>query len=615
MAQELKARISLRKDNSTNWSRNGSQKLLDGEVIFIDGAPGNNVTRLIVGEGGENVFNAISGDNTSSLTTTGKNFLRDASKVHDPTQRSTNCNIFYSGVGAGYMLPTASETLLGGIKIDNSLFQVVESRLYLKHAYLRPEAGKGVVIHIGNDASLEVDNNLYVNTLRATDHYTQLGHFLDLNKDVTRKVDTLNNELWEFVGELDPLEIYDTTVLEDIPFIVYVPSDDPEEGEGDEPVEPIEPTEPEEEEEIIVYDKIYIQNGVVVFTDKEEKVKTTVYSSQKWLNERFRTIQFLEDNSNTNYMRTTYINKLLRLGNPIPTKRTEMKVTPLSASEKPYAGMIIHNWKYEKDNAKHAFFGMNCNGQVLFSNNFNLLTKEPSFSTERYILMSDEIYDKGDHKNFIYHVGEAENGQTVVKASDIANFVTPEYVFNRLTTDESGPLSIENKDKVSITHNEANTTIISINKKEEERYNDLTKEKYFVTNIDFDKYGHLKEVKKTNYNYLIEDVYETKTTLESLMKNEIGSQEGTDNYTLWWFASKHDDEIKGINEIIGKYNVKEFDPIAVRLTDLEIDANAFNNGKLGKPSNQNETRTVWKIIEALETKIDALENELNMLKQ
>jgi hypothetical protein len=203
--------------------------------------------------------------------------------------------------------------------------------------YLRVEAGKGKVVHIGNGVSLEVDDNLYVNTLRATDHYTQLGHLFDLNKDVTRKLNSLSGELWEFVGEIDPLELYDSVLLENIPFIIYIPPVEPEEGES----EPTTPTEPEEE--IVLYDKIYIQNGVITFTDKEEKVKTTVYDSQHWLNERFRTIQFLTDNTNISYMRATYINKLLRLGNPIPTNKTEMEVTPLSRSDKPYAGMIVHN--------------------------------------------------------------------------------------------------------------------------------------------------------------------------------------------------------------------------------------------------------------------------------
>jgi hypothetical protein len=41
-------------------------------------------------------------------------------------------NVFYSGIGAGYILPTASNTLLGGIKISDTYFYTDGEVLKLK---------------------------------------------------------------------------------------------------------------------------------------------------------------------------------------------------------------------------------------------------------------------------------------------------------------------------------------------------------------------------------------------------------------------------------------------------------------------------------------------------
>jgi hypothetical protein len=101
--------------------------------------------------------------------------------------------VFYSGIGAGYTLPTASSNLLGGIKIDNSMFKMDGDYLKLSQFEVRYEEGKGYVIHIPN-SNLEVDNTLYVHTLKSTDHYKDLGLFVDLNKKITDEVITLVNQ-------------------------------------------------------------------------------------------------------------------------------------------------------------------------------------------------------------------------------------------------------------------------------------------------------------------------------------------------------------------------------------------------------------------------------------
>jgi hypothetical protein len=165
---------------------------------------------------------------------------------------------------------------------------------------------------------------------------------------------------------------------------------------------------------------------------------------------------------------------------------------------------------------------MDYNGRLFYSKNFDLLTKRPILGSERYVLTSDADYMDKDYENFILHVSVANDGQHVVKASDIANFITPEYMFNRLITDEDGPISIENKEKISINHKKADT-------KEDIKTNEY---EYFITNITFDKYGHLKTVEKIKSNDLTKDIYDTKTKLDNLITNEIGSQKGTDEYTL-----------------------------------------------------------------------------------
>jgi hypothetical protein len=70
----------------------------------------------------------------------------------------------------------------------------------------------------------------------------------------------------------------------------------------------------------------------------------------------------------------------------------------------------------------------------------------------------------------------------------------------------------------------------------------------------------------------------------------------------------HSKKIQDIEDWIGDQSEGEdsgtiWGRIAINRDNIE----AIDN-KLGKPSNENEKRTVWEIIEALE-------NELNMLKQ
>jgi hypothetical protein len=101
--------------------------------------------------------------------------------------------VFYSGIGAGYILPTASRDLLGGIKIDNSMFRMEGEVLRLSQFEIRYEEGKGSVIHIPY-SNLEVDNTLYTHTIKTTDHYKDLGIFVDLNKKATNEITTLADQ-------------------------------------------------------------------------------------------------------------------------------------------------------------------------------------------------------------------------------------------------------------------------------------------------------------------------------------------------------------------------------------------------------------------------------------
>jgi len=76
---------------------------MEGEIGIVNKPNTKNVANIVVGNGAST---------TSELLAEG--------------------NVFYSGIGAGYTLPLASNTVLGGVKISDTYFYTDSGVLKLK---------------------------------------------------------------------------------------------------------------------------------------------------------------------------------------------------------------------------------------------------------------------------------------------------------------------------------------------------------------------------------------------------------------------------------------------------------------------------------------------------
>jgi hypothetical protein len=76
---------------------------MEGEIGIVNKTNSKTVSALIVGNGSTNIENLLLNDNA-----------------------------FYPGIGAGYILPTASSTVYGGIKISDNYF-------YMDQGLLKPK--------------------------------------------------------------------------------------------------------------------------------------------------------------------------------------------------------------------------------------------------------------------------------------------------------------------------------------------------------------------------------------------------------------------------------------------------------------------------------------------
>lgn len=140
-----KVRINLSKDKYSNWYSN-NPKLGNGELILSTADNEENVISFIMIGNGTDRFRMI---------------------------HNSGKNIFYPGIGAGYQLPTASNTELGGIKISSDYFTITNQTLYPK--FLRYETyNYELALVTQENVSLKVDNNIYCKKLAADQVNTKL---------------------------------------------------------------------------------------------------------------------------------------------------------------------------------------------------------------------------------------------------------------------------------------------------------------------------------------------------------------------------------------------------------------------------------------------------------
>ena len=110
-AKTIIGRVKTRKDSYNNW-KIYDPNLLEGELVIATGNTMNTLngmSMLVFGDGKKSFTDIVAGEKIGE---------------HHPTSRSTNNAVFYSGIGAGYQLPVATTTDLGGIKINTNYFEL-----------------------------------------------------------------------------------------------------------------------------------------------------------------------------------------------------------------------------------------------------------------------------------------------------------------------------------------------------------------------------------------------------------------------------------------------------------------------------------------------------------
>lgn len=152
-ARTIIGRVKTRKDTHSNWT-SINPTLFEGEIAFSTNAY-KNTTMLVVGKENTSFKDLITGERTGD----------------NPTNRSDNYAVFYSGIGAGYELPIATDKMLGGIKINPSYFQIsngfLSPNLYTKNdKYLNPEGKIVPTILLKEGYDLHVFGKVWENSTR-----------------------------------------------------------------------------------------------------------------------------------------------------------------------------------------------------------------------------------------------------------------------------------------------------------------------------------------------------------------------------------------------------------------------------------------------------------------
>lgn len=449
-------RIQCKKDSYTNWLRQGSKILLDGEIAFIEEQANTALTRLVVGNG------------TSSISTLTAGESRYENAPTDPFQRSNNYSVFYSGIGAGYQLPIATSTKLGGIRVDSSMFWIENEALKLMDFQKITEAGKGKVIHL-RDVNFEIDNTLYANTIRTSEHYKQIDKLIKLNADLTYHITSLRNRYWNFYDQINALNLVNETLVA-IPFTVEIIN---LEAEGD--------------EEVVTtfnYDSIIIENNKIFFRlSTSEELPLEVYNSYGWVDPQYQRIKF-EDVNNTGYSNEDYVARLLLMGYPDSLASDASAPLPLT-EDGLYGGTVVCNWDYEDEDGekigKHAFIGMRYDDVLdncfpAFSRDFNLNTPKASQDCG-YLLYSTNNLFNGSNKNCFLTTDST--GKTIIAQDTVDLFANILREGNKISISPSG-------NKITVAHATIKTE------------KNTTSNNTYISSITTDSCGHVTEITSDN---------------------------------------------------------------------------------------------------------------------
>lgn len=134
----------------------------------------------------------------------------------------SNTNVFFSGIGAGYNLPAATSAVLGGIKVDNEYFSMVNQKLtpkLLTYAVPEPSGNyynasgptpENIALTLPSDHDLRVQGTVFAETLITTEEINvQVGfQYIDIHKKINKddKYEVyLDNAI--FIGTIDDKDI------------------------------------------------------------------------------------------------------------------------------------------------------------------------------------------------------------------------------------------------------------------------------------------------------------------------------------------------------------------------------------------------------------------------
>lgn len=113
---------------------------------------------------------------------------------------TSNTNVFFSGIGAGYNLPAATPTVLGGIKIDSEYFSMINQKLtpkLLTYAVPEPSGNyynasgptpENIALTLPSDHDLRVQGTVFAETLITTEEINvQVGfQYIDIHKKINK---------------------------------------------------------------------------------------------------------------------------------------------------------------------------------------------------------------------------------------------------------------------------------------------------------------------------------------------------------------------------------------------------------------------------------------------
>lgn len=182
--KEIKGRIELRYDSYNNW-RSVNPILRSGEVGFATQESPLSTSCLFLGNGVSTINELLAEENGSE---------------YEPSARSTSYAVFYSGIGAGYRLPVASESVIGGISIDPSYYEIISNRLtptsYTKQ-YIS-DLGQTIVLQEGYN--FQVDGTIKCTELTTSKEHIVTSYYIDLNTSIGEEATTPLNYSYPHAG-------------------------------------------------------------------------------------------------------------------------------------------------------------------------------------------------------------------------------------------------------------------------------------------------------------------------------------------------------------------------------------------------------------------------------